>query len=132
MLNNLFYSGLFTSNSMKGFLSSIKSKDAERFGDAKIKFQAPERQENPDEDTHINVDGKIRNSIIITESEEGYVITKGLDVRQVIHFEDYTIHIASDGHMRGDFHSQEDFYENRFYSKNLAERSRFRSKFTTR
>lgn len=132
MLNNLFYAGLFTSNNMKSFLSSIKSKDAERFSDAKIKFQAPERQKNPDEDTHINVNGKIRNSIIITESKEGYVVTKGLDVRQVIHFEDYTIHIASDGPMKGDFHSKEDFYENRFYSKNLARKYNFKSKYTTR
>lgn len=39
MLNNLFYSGLFTSNNMKSFLSSIKAKTLKDLAMQKLNFK---------------------------------------------------------------------------------------------
>lgn len=50
----------------------------------------------------LSIDGNLKESIILTRSGNGFIVTRGLDVRQKIKFNDFIIHTSGPGNMTGE------------------------------
>lgn len=94
VIDNLFQSRLRDSITLKKFLKQINKRNTEKFANCNIKFQALKEQIDLDRFTITKInDAMIKNSIIITKTDEGFSVIRGLDKYHRIFFLDSTVTI---------------------------------------
>ena len=108
----LFYPAVIKTTKFKNFVKTIKNDNENIPFNIQIVHKTIERQKTSTEEAKICIDGKLMNSIIITRSGNNFIITKGLDVRQKIFFNDFAINTFAEGHIKKNYHLfEKNYYE---------------------
>ena len=113
----LFYPAIVKGTKFKEFVKTIKNENKNIPFNIQIVHKTITRQKTSTQEAKIRVDGNLANSIIITRSGDNFIITKGLDVRQKILFNDFAISTFSEGHIKRDYH----LFERNYYEEEDAE-----------
>ena len=102
---SLFYPQANTKfRSFRNFVKNLKEKPVPTIHNVKIQYKRMPIQKNPKAVSELSIDGKLQESIILTRSGDGFIVTRGLDVRQKIKFENFIIHTSGIGNFTTDYH----------------------------
>lgn len=101
---SLFYSKLTKFSNFRNFVKILKEKSVPTIHNVKIKYERVPDKENPKDTSELSIDGNLKESIILTRSGNGFIVTRGLDVRQKIKFNDFIIHTSGSGNMTEDYY----------------------------
>ncbi|CCY23653.1 unknown [Brachyspira sp. CAG:484] len=105
---SLFYSKLTKFSNFRNFVKILKEKSVPTIHNVKIKYERVPDKENPKDTSELSIDGDLKESIILTRSGNGFIVTRGLDVRQKIKFNDFIINTSGPGNMTGDYYLDEE------------------------
>lgn len=99
----LFYppSGIF--RNFRDFAKKIKEKFRPNIHNVKLKYKVIPDTAEPEDTAKIHIAGNLKDSIILTRSGNDFIITKGLNVRQKIIFEDYIINTSAPGAIKREY-----------------------------
>lgn len=101
---SLFYPTMTKFSNFRNFVKSLKGKSVPTIHNVKMKYKRIPDKQNPEDTSELSIDGNLKESIILTRSGDGFIVTRGLDVRQKICFNDFIIHTSGKGNMTEDYY----------------------------
>lgn len=101
---SLFYPSMKKFNKFKNFVKQLKEKSVPTIHNVKIEYKTIPKIENPTKATELYINGNLKDSIILTRCGNGFIVTRGLDVRQKVKFNDFIIHTSGIGNMTEDYY----------------------------
>lgn len=101
---SLFYSKLTKFSNFRNFVKILKEKSVPTIHNVKIKYERVPDKENSKDTSELSIDGNLKESIILTRSGNGFIVTRGFDVRQKIKFNDFIINTSGSGNMTEDYY----------------------------
>lgn len=94
--------------SIRTFVKNFLNKLDATMHDIRISGRTIPRATDSLKPTIFSVDGNLTDSVIITRQKNGFIVTRGLDVRQVIIFNDFIIHTSGRGNISRDYYFGKD------------------------
>ena len=91
---SLFYPTITKFSNFRNFVKSLKEKSVPTIHNVKMKYKKVPGTTNPTDTGELSIEGKLKDSIILTRTSDGFVITRGLDVRQKFRFVYFIIHTS--------------------------------------
>lgn len=90
--------------SFRDYVKILKNMPIPTIHNVKMKYKRIPDKQNPEDTSELSIDGNLKESIILTRSGDGFIVTRGLDVRQKIRFNDFIIHTSGKGNMTEDYY----------------------------
>lgn len=100
---SLFYPTIKKFSNFRNFVKLLKAKSVPTIHNVKIEYiKVPKAKELTDT-RELSINGNLKDSIILTRTSEGFIVTSDLDVRQEIEFNDFKINTHASGNIKRDY-----------------------------
>lgn len=105
---SLFYPTIKKFSNFRKFVKLLKAKSIPTIHNVKIEYIKVPKAEKPTDTRKLIINGNLKDSIILTRTSEGFIVTSDLDVRQKIRFNDFIINTYGP-QMKNDYYLNEKF-----------------------
>lgn len=100
---NLFYPQKTKFSNFRSFVKYLKEKSSPTIHNVKIKYKKVPKTAEPTDTAELSIDGDLKESVILTRTSDGFIVTTGLNVRQKIRFNDFNINTNASGNIKRDY-----------------------------
>lgn len=100
---SLFYPTIKKFSNFRNFVKLLKAKSVPTIHNVKIEYIKVPKVKEPTETRELSINGNLKDSIILTRTSEGFIVTSDLDVRQEIEFNDFKINTYASGNIKRDY-----------------------------
>ena len=100
---SLFYPTIKKFSNFRSFVKYLKEKSCPTIHNVKIKYERVPKVAIPTDTAKLSINGNLKDSIILTRTSYGFIVTTGLNVRQEIKFNDFNINTNASGNIKRDY-----------------------------